>query len=88
MTLARDDTQRGWVEVRAIAARTVSCFAVYDLTECRSRARLMHQAADRPSALLWALRWSALTGRRLDCPEVFHAASGRLRGATEVQRGC
>lgn len=87
MTRMRPDAPRGWVEVRAIAARTGLIVAVYDLTECRSRARLIHWAPDRPSALLWALRWAALTGRRLDCAEVFHAASGRLRGASEVQRG-
>ncbi|QBX34673.1 hypothetical protein E4191_08090 [Paracoccus liaowanqingii] len=87
MTPARHDTPRGWVEVRAATARTGPAFAVYDLTEHRAHARLVYLAPCRRSALLWALRWSALTGRRLDCPEVFHAASGRLRGAVGVQRG-
>ncbi|MCF3973932.1 hypothetical protein [Paracoccus salsus] len=87
MTQARHDTPRGWVEVRAMTARTGPAFAVYDLTECRTRARLIYRTPCRRSALAWALRWSVLTGRRLDCPEVFHAASGRLRGAVGVQRG-
>lgn len=87
MTAARHDTPRGWVEVRAITARTGPAFAVYDLTESRALARLVYQAESRASALAWALRWSALTGRRMDCPDLFHAASGRLRGAMGVQRG-
>ncbi|MCZ0962730.1 hypothetical protein [Paracoccus benzoatiresistens] len=87
MSPARHDTPRGWVEVRAIAARTGLGFAVYDLTETRDRARLVYLADSRQDALQWALRWAALTGRRLDCPEVFHAASGRLRDALGVQRG-
>ena len=87
MNPARQETPRGWVEVRAIAARTGPGFAVYDLTENRECARLVYQSVIRSEALAWALRWSVLTGRRLDCPEVFHAASGRLRGAMGVQRG-
>lgn len=87
MTQARFEMPRGWVEVRAIAARTGPGFAVYDATEARDRARMMYLANSRQEALQWALRLSALTGRRLDCPEVFHAASGRLRGAVGVQRG-
>lgn len=87
MTPARCEMPRGWVEVRAIAARIGPGFAVYDLTETRSRARLVYLADNRPEALAWALRWAALTGRRLDCPDVFHAASGRLRRAMGVQRG-
>lgn len=87
MTPARHDTPRGWVEVRAVTARTGPGFAVYDLTESRDRARLIYRSASRREVLEWALRWSVLTGRRLDCPEVFHAASGRLRGAMGVQRG-
>ncbi|MBY0136351.1 hypothetical protein [Paracoccus yeei] len=87
MTLARHNPPRGWVEVRAVTARTGPGFAVYDLTESRNCARLVYLAGNWQDALSWALRWSALTGRRLDCPEVFHAASGRLRGAVGVQRG-
>ncbi|WP_306752809.1 hypothetical protein [Paracoccus actinidiae] len=87
MTPARHDTPRGWVEVRAVMARTGHGFAVYDLTETGDRARLVYRSANRSEALAWALRWSVLTGRRLDCPEVFHAASGRLRGAVGVPRG-
>lgn len=87
MTPARHDTPRGWVEVRAVHARTGPSFAVYDLTERRDRARLIYATASRHRALEWALRWAALSGRRLDCPDVFHAASGRLRGATGVQNG-
>lgn len=87
MTPARQDTPRGWVEVRAVKARTGPGFAVYDLTEACDRARLVYSSPDRHQALEWALRWSALTGRRLDCPEVFHSASGRLRGAMGVQHG-
>ena len=87
MTPARHDTPRGWVEVRAMVARTGPAFAVYDLTESRACARLVYLAQSRRSALVWALRWSSLTGRRLDCPDVFHAASGRLRGAEGVRRG-
>ena len=87
MTPAPQNTPRGWVEVRAIAARTGSGFAVYDLTESRDRARLLFLAGSRSNALAWALRWAALTGRRMDCPEVFHVASGRLRSTVGVQRG-
>ena len=87
MTHARFDTPRGWVEVRAITARTGPGFAVYDLTETCDCARLVYRSASRCAALEWALRWSVLTGRRLDCPEVFHAASGRLRSPVGVQRG-
>lgn len=87
MTHAWHKTPRGWVEVRAVMARTGPGFAVYDLSEARDRARLVYRSASRSDALAWALRWSVLTGRRLDCPEVFHAASGRLRGAMGVQRG-
>lgn len=87
MTLARHDTPRGWVEVRAINARTGPSYAVYDLTETRDRARLVYSSPDRLMALQWALRWAALTGRKLDCAEVFHAASGRLKGNIGVQYG-
>lgn len=41
MTLARHNPPRGWVEVRAVTARTGPGFAVYDLTESRNRARLV-----------------------------------------------
>ena len=87
MTQTPQDAPRGWVEMRAVMARTGPGFAVYDLTEARDRARLVYRSASRSDALAWALRWCVLTGRRLDCPEVFHAASGRLRGAMGVQRG-
>lgn len=68
-------------------ARNGPAFAVYDLTECRAVARLVYLAPSRRSAHVWAMRWCSLTGRRLDCRNVFHAATGRLSGAEGARRG-
>ncbi|WP_022707854.1 hypothetical protein [Paracoccus zeaxanthinifaciens] len=87
MTPARQQAPRGWVEVRTVRVRAAFTHAVYDMTEDRTRVRMVFQSDDRHSAILWALRWAALTGRQVDCREVFHHASGRLKRRQGVPDG-
>lgn len=78
MSGGQETPSRGWIEVRAVSARTGPAFAVYDLTERRDRAQLLYLTPDRRAALEWALRWSVLTGRRFGLPGSF---SRRQRAA-------